>query len=210
MKSSDVEYYLNKNKHPKGDNIELDQPSSPVRLSRAIRPIRKSTSASYAGVADTKNDSDYESDFVKSPNKKPNYSKPRASGPSASRVAVENKRSGIPVTVLPSTSSVYKRSDSPDYSEHQTDCENTSISSSSSSRTFKLDISDGESDETFDGFDQSDLKPTPKKGKGSLNTVQYGLWGCKWVRTYKCHEKNSPIRGWGGLSKNVQKCPKCP
>ena len=109
MKSSDIEYYLNKNKYPKGDNTEPDSSSSPVQLSCAGRPIRKSTSASYAGVADSEDDNNYESYFVKSPNKKPNYSKPCASGPSASRVAAQNKRTGTPVTVLPSTSGVYNR-----------------------------------------------------------------------------------------------------
>ena len=99
------------------------------------------------------------------------------------------------MTVLPSTSGVYNRSESLDYSEHQTDCENTSTSSSGSSQTFQPDISDGESTNTFDGFDQSDVKPLPKKGKGSLNTVQYGLLQCNRVPTYKCHEKNCNYTG---------------
>ena len=70
---------------------------------------------------------------------------------------------------------MYNRLDSPDYSEQQTDGENTSISSSGCSQTFKPEMSDGESTDTFDGFDQNDIQPLPKKGKGSLNTVQYGL-----------------------------------
>ena len=49
------------------------------------------------------------------------------------------------------------------------------VSSSGSSRTFEPKLSDGESDKTFDGFDEKDLKPLPKSGKGSLNTVQFGL-----------------------------------
>ena len=128
MKSSDVEYYLNKAKHLKGDNTKPDPPSSPVRLSHVGRPLRRSTGTSYGGLADPNNDSDYESDFIKSPNRKHKFSKPGASGPSASIVAVQNKKTGTPVTVLPSTSGVYNRSDSPDYSEQQTDGENTSIS----------------------------------------------------------------------------------
>ena len=82
---------------------------------------------------------------------------------------------------------MYNRSNSPDYSEQHTEGENTSISSS---WTFKPDISDGESTDTFDGFDHDDIKPLPKKGKGSLNTVQYGLRRHKQICTYKCHEKN--------------------
>ena len=31
------------------------------------------------------------------------------------------------------------------------------------------------------------------------------LYVTSWIE-----KKNSPIRSWGGLSKNVQKCPKCP
>ena len=79
------------------------------------------------GVDDSDGDSDYESDFVKSPSRKRNYFKPRASGPSASRVAAQNKRSGVPATVLPSTSNTYKCSDSPDYSDNLTDSDNASV-----------------------------------------------------------------------------------
>ena len=186
MKSSVVEFYLNKNKNLKGDNTVPDPPSSLTRFSRFGRPIRKTISTSTTGVDVSDKDSDYESDFVKSPNRKCNHSKPHASGPSASRVAAQNKKSGIPVTVLPSTSNIYKQSDSPVYSEYQTDCDNASISSSGSSQTFNPDLSDGDSDVTFDGFDPSDIKPKPKKGKGSLNTVQYGLRWHKRIRTYKC------------------------
>ena len=42
MKSSDVKYYLNKAKYPKGDNTKPDPPSSPVRLCHADRPLRRS------------------------------------------------------------------------------------------------------------------------------------------------------------------------
>ena len=110
-------------------------------------------------------DGDYELDFVKVQVGKRNYSKPRASGPSASRVAAQNKRSGVPATVLPSTSNTYQCSDSQDYSGNLTDGDNVSVSSSGSSRTFEPDISDGESDKTFDGFDPSDLNTLIKNGK---------------------------------------------
>ena len=175
MKASDVEFYLSKNKSSKGDNTVPDPLSSPVPRSNSGRPIRKTTSAVLTGVDESDGDSDYESDFVKSLSRKRNYSKPRASGPSASRVAAQNKRSGVPATVLPSTSNTYQHSDSPDNSGNLTDGDNASVSSSGSSRTFEPDISDGELDKTFDGFDPSDLKPPLKMGKGSLNTVQYGL-----------------------------------
>ena len=133
MKSSDVEYFLNKAKLLKGDNTNPDHSSLPVQVSHAGRPLRRATGASYASVADPDDDSDYNSDFVKSLSRKHNISKPRTSGPSVSRVVAQNKRTGIPVTVLPSTSGVYNRSESLDYSEHLTDGENTSTSSSGSS-----------------------------------------------------------------------------
>ena len=136
MKSSVVDFYLNKNKHPKGDNTVLDPPSLPIQFSRSGRPIRKTISTSITGLDVSDSDSDYESDFIKSPNRKRNHSKPHAS-----------------------------------------------------------EISDGDSDVTFDGFDPSDIKPKPKKGKGSLNTVQYGLLRRKWICTYKCQEKNCDYTG---------------
>ena len=173
MKTSDIEFYLNKNRTLKGDNMIPDPTNSPVQRSHSGRPIRKATSTVLTGVDESNGDSDYESDFVKSPGRKQNYSKPRASGPSASRVAAQNKKSGVPATVLPSTSNTYKCSDSPDYSDNPTN--NDNASSSGSSHNFEPDISDDESDKTFDGFDPSDLKPPSKLGKGLLNTVQYRL-----------------------------------
>ena len=56
-------------------------------------------------------------------------------------------------------------------------------------------MSDGESIDTFDGFDQNDIQPLLKKGKGSLNTVQYGLRQRKQIPTYKYHEKNCNYTG---------------
>ena len=87
MKTSDMEFYLNKNRTPKGDNTTPDPTNSPVQCSHSGRTIRKVTSTVLAGVDDSDGDSDYVSDFVKSPSRKSNYSKPCASGPSASRVA---------------------------------------------------------------------------------------------------------------------------
>ena len=103
MKVSDIEFYLRKNKSSKGDNTVPDPPGSPIPHSHSGRPIRKPTSAVLTGLNESDGDSDYKSDFVKSPRKRRN-SKPRASGPSASRVAAQNKRIGVPTMVLPSTS----------------------------------------------------------------------------------------------------------
>ena len=66
MKASDVEYYMNKNKTPKGDNTAPDPPASPIPCSRIGRPIRKPTNEVPNEIDDTDGDSDYESDFVKS------------------------------------------------------------------------------------------------------------------------------------------------
>ena len=38
-------------------------------------------------------------------------------------------------------------------------------------------------------------EPVPKKGKSSLNTVQYGLKHCKRIHTYRCHEENCDFTG---------------
>ena len=196
MKTSDVNFYMNKESAPKGDNITLDLTNSPVHLSHAGRPLRK-RSSSTALCADGDNmDSHYESEFVKSPIKKPNLSKPKALGPSASQVAAQNKRSGKPDTSIPSSIQVYVRSDSPVYSKQQTDDEeNRSVSSSGSSHTFEPALSEGDSTDTFDGFEQDDLKPLPKKGKGSLNTMFFGLWRWKHIRTYRCQQKNCDYSG---------------
>ena len=71
----------------------------------------------------------------------------------------------------------------------------SSSGSSGSSRTYEPELSDGESDNTFDGFDENDLKPLPKTGKGSLNTVQFGLRRRKRLRIYRCHENNCKYSG---------------
>ena len=132
MKTSDINFYMNKESAPKGDNITLDLTNSPVCLSHAGRPLRTRSSITALCADSDNKDSDYESDFVKSPIKKPNLSKPKASGPSASRVAAQNKRSGKPDTSIPSSIRVYVRSDSPVYSEQQTDGDEKSVSSSGS------------------------------------------------------------------------------
>ena len=80
-----------------------DPTSLPIPCSHSGRPIRKPTSAVLTGLDESDGDSDYKSNIVKSPRKRRN-SKPRASGPSASRVAAQNKRSGVPTMVFPSTS----------------------------------------------------------------------------------------------------------
>ena len=61
--------------------------------------------------------------------------------------------------------------------------------------TFKPDLSDEEATDTCDGFDSTDVKLVPKKGKGSLNTVHYGLRCHKRIRVYKCHEENCTYTG---------------
>ena len=71
----------------------------------------------------------------------------------------------------------------------------SSSGSSGSSQTYEPELSDGESDNTFDGFDESDLKPLPKTGKGSLNTVQFGLRRRKRLHIYRCHENNCKYSG---------------
>ena len=133
---------------------------------------------------------------MKSPVRKPNLSKPKASGPSVSRVASQKKRSGIPKTSVPSSVRTYTRSDSPVYSEqHKDDDGNLSESSSGSSCSFHPDLSDRESTDTFGGFDHDDSKPSPKKGTGKLNTVHFGLRQRKRVRTYRCQTENCKYIG---------------
>ena len=186
-----------------------EQLDSSVWLSRAGRLLRKTISSSNIVTVES-DDSDSDSDFIRSPNKWRNPLKPSAFGPSTSRVAAQNKRTGTPGTSLLCTLGVYKRSESPDSSDHPMEDERDSDSSSGSSQTFEPNISDRDSMDTFDGFDENDVKRNPIKGKGLLNTVQYRLKHCKRHRIYKCHEKNSPVKGSGGLSKMSKKCPKCP
>ena len=77
------------------------------------------------------------------------------------------------------------------YSEHSAEPSDDGFESSSgSSGSFHPDLSEGESSDTFDGFDETDIKPAPQKGTGKLNTVHYGLRRRKCVRTYRCQTKN--------------------
>ena len=103
MKSSVVDFYLQKNTTPKGDNIDSDLTKSPVCLSCAGRPLRTCSSSATKYTDGDITDSDYDSDFIKSPARKPNRSKPNASGPSASQVAAQNRRSEKPDISIPSS-----------------------------------------------------------------------------------------------------------
>ena len=47
------------------------------------------------------------------------------------------------------------------------------------------------------------MKPIPKKRKGSLNTVQYGLRHHKKICTYECHEENCTFTGRSLCELNV-------
>ena len=180
MKPSVVDFYLNKVSAPKGDNNLSDLSSSPIRESRAGRPLRTRLTSNAVNAFDDNLDSDNDCDFLRSPIKKPIRSKPSASGPSASRVAAQNKCSEKPDISIPSAIRVYARSDSPVYSELDLEnIDNYSESSSGSSMSYEPRWSEGDSSDTFEGFGQEDLPAsppsTPKKGKGSLNTVHFGL-----------------------------------
>ena len=91
MKSSVVDFYLQKETAPKGDNIVPNLTKSPICLSRAGRPIRTCSTSALKHVDGDSTDSDYELDFGKSPVRKPNLSKPKSSGPSASQIASQKK-----------------------------------------------------------------------------------------------------------------------
>ena len=196
MKPSDVDFYLNKASASKVDNNFSDLSSSPICVSRAGRPLRTRLTANAENAFDDYLDSDNDLDSLRSPIKKPIRFTPRASGPSASRIAAQNKHSGIPDTSLPSSIQVYARSDSPVYSEcdHESDVDNRSESSSGSSKSYEPSGSDDDSSDTFEGFGPEDVpepQPSPpKKGKGSLNTVHFGLRRRKRVRNYRCQQKD--------------------
>ena len=77
------------------------------------------------------------------------------------------------------------------YSEHSAEpSDNGYESSSGSSGSFHPDFSKEDSSDTFDGFDETDIKPELQKGTGKLNTVHFGLRRRKRVRTYRCQIKN--------------------
>ena len=176
MKPSVVDFYLQKNMSPKGDNSNAESPSLPARQSRAGRPVRKCTSTVTKYTDGDYIDSDNDIDFTKGSGREPKRSKPNASGPSASRVASQNKRSANPASSLPSSVRTYARSDSPVYSEQLTEpSDNGYESSSGSSGSSHPYLSEGDSSDTFYGFDETDIEPETKKGTGKLYTVHFGL-----------------------------------
>ena len=92
------------------------------------------------------------------------HSKPNSLGPSASRIAAQNKKTVTPEVGL-KASKVYKWSDSPTYS----------ITSSGASECYS-DHDDSNSDVTFDGFEPHSEEDQETLTKlGNLRTVEYGL-----------------------------------
>ena len=92
-------------------------------------------------------------------------SKPSSSGPSASRIAAQNKKTVAPEFGV-KASNVYKWSDSPTYS----------ITSSGVSECYSDHDEDDDSDATFEGFEpltEEDQEKLTKLGK--LRTTEYGL-----------------------------------
>ena len=92
------------------------------------------------------------------------HSKPSSSGPSASRIAAQNKKTVTPEFGL-KVSKVYKRSDSPTY-----------LITSSGASECHSDHDEDDSDATFEGFEpltEEDQEKLTKLGK--LRTVEYGL-----------------------------------
>ena len=135
LTNSELEKYLGKlpNKnyptaHAKGDNNGTAsitnteqspeahtscQPMPHTAYSRSGRPLRTTASRqTYADPEDS--DSDVDAVVLRVDNKTP-QSKPSSSGPSASRIAAQNKRTIAPEFGL-KASNVYKQSDSPTYS----------------------------------------------------------------------------------------------
>ena len=106
-----------------------------------------------------------------------NPSKLSSTGPSATRIAAQNKGTVSAVFgVKPNKG--YKCSSSPTYS----------ISSSGASTCHSEHI-DSDSEATFDRFEpltEEDQNKLTKMGK--LRTVEYGLNKRKWIRSYICHE----------------------
>ena len=111
-------------------------------------------------------DSDSDASVVvpKADNKTP-QSKPSSSGPFASRIAAQNKKTVAPEFGL-KASKVCKRSDSPTYS----------ITTSGASECYPDHDEDTDSDATFEGFEpltEEDQEKLTKLGK--LRTTEYGL-----------------------------------
>ena len=121
-------------------------------------------------------ESDINDDTTKAGNRV-NLSKPSLSGPSAERIAAQNKRTVSPVLGV-KPNKVYKLSSSPSYS----------ISSSGLS-TYRPELSDSDSEATFDGFEPLTEEDQNKLAKmGKLRTVEYGLKKRKCVMLYICHK----------------------
>ena len=113
----------------------------------------------------------------KADNKTPR-SKPSSSGPSASRIAAQNKKTIAPEFGL-HTGKVYKRSDSPAYS----------ITSSGASECHSDHDEDTDSDAMFEGFEPLTEEEQDMLAKvGKLRTTEYGLKRRRQVRSYICHE----------------------
>ena len=122
-------------------------------------------------------DSDVSAVVLKVDNRTP-HSKPSSSGPSASRIAAQNKKTVAPEFGM-KASNVYKWSDRPTYS----------ITSSGASECYSDHDEDDDSDATFEGFKpltEEDQEKLTKLGK--LRTTEYGLKKRKGVRSYICHE----------------------
>ena len=139
------------------------QPIPCTAYSRSGRPLRTTVSRqTYVDPEDS--DSDVSAVVPKADNKTP-HSKPSSSGPSASRIAAQNKKTVAPEFGL-KASNVYKRSDSPTYS----------ITSSGASECYSDHDEDTDSDVTFEGFQpltEEDQEKLTKLGK--LRTTEYGL-----------------------------------
>ena len=142
------------------------------------RPLRQAaTKSTYADSDDVDNGASIAVPKVgnRAHHSKPS-SKPSSSGPSASRIAAQNKRTVSPEFGLKSNK-VYKCLNSPTYS----------ISSSGASVCCS-EHSESDSDATFDGFEpltEEDQETLTKLGK--LRTVEFGVKKRKRLRSYICH-----------------------
>ena len=193
LMNSELEKYLGKlpNKnyltvHAKGDNngtaSNTNTEQSPeAHTSRQPMPrtaYSLQTTASRQTYVDPEDsDSDVDAVVPKVDNKTP-QSKPSSSGPSASRIAAQNKKTFGPEFGL-KASHVYKRSDSSTYL----------ITSSGASECYSDHDDDTNSDATFEGFDpltEEDQEKLTKLGK--LRTTEYRLKKRKRVRSYICHD----------------------
>ena len=109
-------------------------------------------------------DSDVSVVVLKVDNRTP-HSKPSSSGPSASRIVAQNKKTVTPEFGL-KASNVYKRSDSPTYL----------ITSSDASECHSDHDEDDDHNATFEGFEPLTEEVQEKLTKlGKLRTIEYGL-----------------------------------